>query len=56
MKIVLICYVEPINLHGETNLKIKQGLERPMCFDKELKFEFKAKIGCEDERSKFQIE
>jgi phospholipid-translocating ATPase len=45
-----ICYVETMNLDGETNLKLKQGLE--VTFDslhEDADFvNFKATVNCED--------
>ncbi|CAI9274898.1 unnamed protein product [Lactuca saligna] len=47
-----VCYVETMNLDGETNLKIKRCLECTLGFDEELKFDkFKATIRCEDPNS-----
>nr|XP_043639863.1 probable phospholipid-transporting ATPase 4 [Erigeron canadensis] len=47
-----VCYVETMNLDGETNLKIKRCLECTLCFDQELKFDkFKAIVRCEDPNS-----
>ncbi|KAJ4752769.1 Phospholipid-transporting ATPase [Rhynchospora pubera] len=44
-----ICYVETMNLDGETNLKLKQSLEKTSFLQEEGDFvEFKAKIRCED--------
>ncbi|KAK4785214.1 hypothetical protein SAY86_001903 [Trapa natans] len=44
-----ICYVETMNLDGETNLKLKQGLEATSSFYTDVSFEnFKAQIKCED--------
>lgn len=44
-----ICYVETMNLDGETNLKIKRSLEitLPLHTDEEFR-DFKASIRCED--------
>ncbi|KAI3728061.1 hypothetical protein L6452_16689 [Arctium lappa] len=47
-----VCYVETMNLDGETNLKIKRCLECTLIFDNEQKFDkFKATIRCEDPNS-----
>ncbi|KAD3641546.1 hypothetical protein R6Q59_004164 [Mikania micrantha] len=47
-----VCYVETMNLDGETNLKIKRCLECTLDFDEDLKFsEFKAVVRCEDPNS-----
>ncbi|KAI3501644.1 hypothetical protein L1887_29567 [Cichorium endivia] len=47
-----VCYVETMNLDGETNLKIKRCLECTLGFDEEVKFDkFKATIRCEDPNS-----
>ncbi|RDX76684.1 putative phospholipid-transporting ATPase 9, partial [Mucuna pruriens] len=44
-----ICYVETMNLDGETNLKIKQGLEVTSSLHEDFHFsDFKATIKCED--------
>ncbi|CAA7402299.1 unnamed protein product [Spirodela intermedia] len=44
-----ICYVETMNLDGETNLKLKQSLEATTPFCEEDSFQrFKALIKCED--------
>ncbi|KAH9288380.1 hypothetical protein KI387_032497, partial [Taxus chinensis] len=44
-----ICYVETMNLDGETNLKVKRCLESTLGLDKEVDFEqFDAIIKCED--------
>lgn len=44
-----VCYVETMNLDGETNLKLKQGLEVTSSLNEEVKFQdFKAAVKCED--------
>ncbi|KAG7647547.1 putative P-type phospholipid transporter [Arabidopsis thaliana] len=44
-----VCYVETMNLDGETNLKLKQGLEVTLSLREELNFrDFEAFIKCED--------
>ncbi|CAK8534347.1 unnamed protein product [Lathyrus sativus] len=44
-----ICYVETMNLDGETNLKLKQALEETSKFQQDSTFRnFKAIIKCED--------
>ncbi|ONK66265.1 uncharacterized protein A4U43_C06F5920 [Asparagus officinalis] len=44
-----ICYVETMNLDGETNLKLKQSLEATSSLQDESSFQhFKAVIKCED--------
>ncbi|XP_054824352.1 putative phospholipid-transporting ATPase 9 [Prosopis cineraria] len=44
-----ICYVETMNLDGETNLKLKQGLEVTSSMHEDLNFcDFKATVKCED--------
>ncbi|KAF7806313.1 putative phospholipid-transporting ATPase 9 [Senna tora] len=44
-----ICYVETMNLDGETNLKLKQALEETSKFQEDSSFQnFKAIIKCED--------
>lgn len=44
-----ICYVETMNLDGETNLKLKQGLEATLSLYSDSSFEsFKALVKCED--------
>lgn len=44
-----VCYVETMNLDGETNLKLKQGLEVTMSLREEVDFrDFEAFIKCED--------
>ena len=48
-----ICYVETMNLDGETNLKRKQALEATMSLNEEHCFHsFKAFIQCEDPNEK----
>ncbi|KAL2667512.1 hypothetical protein AAZV13_01G073400 [Glycine max] len=43
------CYVETMNLDGETNLKLKQGLEVTSSLHEDFHFgDFKATIKCED--------
>ncbi|GJY32474.1 probable phospholipid-transporting ATPase 4, partial [Tanacetum coccineum] len=47
-----VCYVETMNLDGETNLKIKRCLECTLSFDQETKFDkFRATVRCEDPNS-----
>ncbi|XP_074336639.1 putative phospholipid-transporting ATPase 9 [Apium graveolens] len=44
-----ICYVETMNLDGETNLKLKQALEVTSSFREDMSFrDFKALVKCED--------
>jgi phospholipid-translocating ATPase len=44
-----ICYVETMNLDGETNLKLKRSLEHTLELDEESEFgNFQAQIKCED--------
>lgn len=44
-----ICYVETMNLDGETNLKLKRCLEATLSLDHDVEFSnFKATIRCED--------
>ncbi|KEH17355.1 putative phospholipid-translocating ATPase [Medicago truncatula] len=44
-----ICYVETMNLDGETNLKLKQGLEVTCYLHQDFEFgDFRASIKCED--------
>ncbi|XP_039061628.1 probable phospholipid-transporting ATPase 4 [Hibiscus syriacus] len=44
-----LCYVETMNLDGETNLKIKRCLEASLCLNEDEEFsQFKAKVRCED--------
>ncbi|CAJ1932302.1 unnamed protein product [Sphenostylis stenocarpa] len=43
------CYVETMNLDGETNLKLKQGLEVTSSLHEDFQFsDFQATINCED--------
>ncbi|XP_076912027.1 putative phospholipid-transporting ATPase 4 [Bidens hawaiensis] len=47
-----VCYVETMNLDGETNLKVKRCLECTLPFDEEHKFgDFNAVVRCEDPNS-----
>ncbi|KAG5537912.1 hypothetical protein RHGRI_025113 [Rhododendron griersonianum] len=44
-----ICYVETMNLDGETNLKVKRALEVTLPLDDDMTFkDFRGKISCED--------
>ncbi|TKY73356.1 putative phospholipid-transporting ATPase 9 [Spatholobus suberectus] len=44
-----VCYVETMNLDGETNLKLKQGLDVTSSLHEDFKFcDFRAVIKCED--------
>ncbi|MBA0840335.1 hypothetical protein Goarm_002924, partial [Gossypium armourianum] len=44
-----VCYVETMNLDGETNLKIKRCLEASLCLNEDEEFsKFKATVHCED--------
>ncbi|KAM7500349.1 hypothetical protein LguiA_024763 [Lonicera macranthoides] len=44
-----VCYVETMNLDGETNLKVKRSLEATIGLDEEPEFtNFKATVRCED--------
>ncbi|KAF5736244.1 hypothetical protein HS088_TW14G00380 [Tripterygium wilfordii] len=44
-----VCYVETMNLDGETNLKIKRSLESTLCLKEDEDFgNFKATVRCED--------
>lgn len=44
-----VCYVETMNLDGETNLKLKQGLEATSIFHEDSDFgNFRAIVKCED--------
>ncbi|KAK7271984.1 hypothetical protein RJT34_28298 [Clitoria ternatea] len=44
-----ICYVETMNLDGETNLKVKRSLEVTMSLDNDVTFkDFSGTIHCED--------
>ncbi|KAI8541148.1 hypothetical protein RHMOL_Rhmol08G0039400 [Rhododendron molle] len=47
-----ICYVETMNLDGETNLKVKRALEVTLSLDDDMSFkDFTGKISCEDPNS-----
>ncbi|KAL2632432.1 hypothetical protein R1flu_017118 [Riccia fluitans] len=44
-----ICYVETMNLDGETNLKLKRSLERTIEFDEDAELgQFHGEMNCED--------
>ncbi|XP_027329420.1 putative phospholipid-transporting ATPase 9 isoform X1 [Abrus precatorius] len=44
-----VCYVETMNLDGETNLKLKQGLDVTSSLHEDIQFcDFRAVIKCED--------
>ncbi|XP_058774450.1 putative phospholipid-transporting ATPase 9 [Vicia villosa] len=44
-----VCYVETMNLDGETNLKLKQGLELTSFLQQDFHFsDFRASVKCED--------
>jgi phospholipid-translocating ATPase len=44
-----VCYVETMNLDGETNLKVKRCLEATLCLNEDEEFKkFKGTICCED--------
>ncbi|GMI93611.1 Aminophospholipid ATPase 5 [Hibiscus trionum] len=44
-----VCYVETMNLDGETNLKIKRCLEVSLCLNEDAEFnKFEATVHCED--------
>ncbi|KAK8992562.1 hypothetical protein V6N11_048639 [Hibiscus sabdariffa] len=44
-----VCYVETMNLDGETNLKVKRCLEASLCLNEDEGFsQFKATVRCED--------
>ncbi|KAJ1404945.1 P-type ATPase, subfamily IV, partial [Sesbania bispinosa] len=44
-----VCYAETTNLDGETNLKLKQGLEVTSSLNEDLNFRnFRATVKCED--------
>ncbi|KAG2702617.1 hypothetical protein I3760_06G099200 [Carya illinoinensis] len=44
-----ICYVETMNLDGETNLKLKQAMEKTSFLNEDSNFsDFKAIVKCED--------
>lgn len=47
-----VCYVETMNLDGETNLKLKKSLERTVELDEDQEFStFEGRIRCEDPNS-----
>lgn len=47
-----VCYVETMNLDGETNLKLKKSLERTVELDEDGEFaNFQGKVRCEDPNS-----
>eukprot|EP01018_Ginkgo_biloba_P004009 Gb_36858 [translate_table: standard] len=47
-----ICYVETMNLDGETNLKVKRCLEATLSLDEDTEFQgFNATVKCEDPNS-----
>lgn len=47
-----VCYVETMNLDGETNLKLKKSLERTVELDEEAELgNFEAVVKCEDPNS-----
>jgi phospholipid-translocating ATPase len=47
-----ICYVETMNLDGETNLKLKKSLERTIDLDEDAEFSrFRGTVNCEDPNS-----
>ncbi|CAJ1932170.1 unnamed protein product [Sphenostylis stenocarpa] len=51
------CYVETMNLDGETNLKLKQGLEVTSSLHEDFQFsDFQAAIKCEDPNVKTQMQ
>ncbi|XP_071921511.1 probable phospholipid-transporting ATPase 4 isoform X1 [Coffea arabica] len=44
-----VCYVETMNLDGETNLKLKRSLEATLSLDDDVEYtKFQATIHCED--------